>query len=125
MSRASEKKDSMLWQTGYDIKMGLSNAAPEWQAWRLGWRSRELLEACPLEGCVRSVAPQQTTSAHLRINSNIHLNHGLTKGIAELILGSHSIVQHSDAGDRNDIQVVVQAFTGIISIEQQETIIKP
>jgi hypothetical protein len=29
-----------------------SNAAPEWQARRLGWRSRELKVACPLEGAV-------------------------------------------------------------------------
>jgi hypothetical protein len=30
-----------------------SNAAPEWQAGRLGWRSRDLVVACPLEGLVR------------------------------------------------------------------------
>ena len=30
-----------------------SNAAPEWQAGRLGWLSRELVGACPLEGLVR------------------------------------------------------------------------
>ena len=29
------------------------NAAPEWQARSLGWRSRELEVACPLEGLVR------------------------------------------------------------------------
>jgi len=29
------------------------NAAPEWQAVSLGWRSRELMAACPLKGCVR------------------------------------------------------------------------
>ena len=29
------------------------NAAPEWQAGRLGWRSKELVVACPLEGLVR------------------------------------------------------------------------
>lgn len=30
------------------------NAAPEWQASRLCWRSRLLLGACPLEGLVMS-----------------------------------------------------------------------
>ena len=29
-----------------------SNAAPEWQAGSLGWRSRGLMVACPLEGLV-------------------------------------------------------------------------
>ena len=29
------------------------NAALEWQAKSLGWRSRKLIEACPLEGLVR------------------------------------------------------------------------
>jgi hypothetical protein len=29
-----------------------SNAAPEWQAVGFGWRSREIVEACPLEGLV-------------------------------------------------------------------------
>lgn len=29
-----------------------SNAAPEWQARSLGWRSREVMAACPLEGLV-------------------------------------------------------------------------
>lgn len=29
------------------------NDAPEWQAKSLGWRSRELVEVCLLEGCVR------------------------------------------------------------------------
>jgi hypothetical protein len=29
------------------------NAAPEWQAGSQGWRSRSLVEACPLEGLVR------------------------------------------------------------------------
>jgi len=30
-----------------------SNAAPEWQAGCFGWRSRELMAVCLLEGCVR------------------------------------------------------------------------
>jgi hypothetical protein len=29
------------------------NAAPEWQARILRWRSREIMVACPLEGLVR------------------------------------------------------------------------
>ncbi len=29
-----------------------ANAAPEWQAKSLGWRSSELVVACPLEGLV-------------------------------------------------------------------------
>jgi len=29
-----------------------ANAAPEWQTERLGWRSRELVAACPLKGLV-------------------------------------------------------------------------
>jgi hypothetical protein len=31
-----------------------SNAAPEWQAGSLRWRSSELRAACPLEGLVRT-----------------------------------------------------------------------
>jgi hypothetical protein len=39
------------------------NAAPEWQAGSLGWWSRDLVGACPLEGCVRSVeSPQEASS---------------------------------------------------------------
>jgi hypothetical protein len=34
-----------------------SNAAPEWQAGSLRWRSGELLVACPLEGLVRRPSP--------------------------------------------------------------------
>jgi hypothetical protein len=30
------------------------NAAPEWQAGSIGWRSMKLVEACPLEGLVRT-----------------------------------------------------------------------
>jgi hypothetical protein len=33
--------------------LGLSNAAPEWQAGNMWWRGRELAVACPLEGLVR------------------------------------------------------------------------
>jgi hypothetical protein len=36
--------------------MDSANAAPEWQAGSLEWRSRELKEACPLEGLVRLIA---------------------------------------------------------------------
>jgi hypothetical protein len=32
------------------------NAATEWQAMSWGWRRREIMVACPLEGLVRSVA---------------------------------------------------------------------
>ena len=41
----------------HDLKLLVrhSNAVPEWQAGSLGWRSRELVGACPLEGLVRSV----------------------------------------------------------------------
>jgi hypothetical protein len=49
-----------------------SNAAPEWQAGSIGWRSRELVVACPLEGLVRSVASPQETTADLGITSNTH-----------------------------------------------------
>jgi len=58
-----------------------ANAAPEWQAMRLGWLSRELMGACPLEGCVRSVASLQITSADLRLNCKMKFIHGVTKGI--------------------------------------------
>jgi hypothetical protein len=30
----------------------MPNAAPEWQAKSVGWRSRKLVVACPLEGLV-------------------------------------------------------------------------
>jgi hypothetical protein len=33
--------------------LSASNAALEWQAGRLGWRSWDLMVACPLEGLVR------------------------------------------------------------------------
>ena len=32
----------------------MANAAPEWQAGSMWWRSSEPMEACPLEGLVRS-----------------------------------------------------------------------
>ena len=35
------------------VEERVANAAPEWQAGSLGWRSRGLMEACPLEGLVR------------------------------------------------------------------------
>jgi hypothetical protein len=34
------------------MKWHPSNAAPEWQAMSLGWRSRDHVVACPLEGLV-------------------------------------------------------------------------
>jgi hypothetical protein len=81
MSKANRKKGSMLWHTAYGIEMGLSNAAPEWQAESLWWRSSRTLGACPLEGCVRSVASLQTTSADLRFNGRDLFIQGVTKGI--------------------------------------------
>ena len=33
-----------------------SYASPEWQARSMWWRGRDSVVACPLEGCVRSVA---------------------------------------------------------------------
>ena len=39
------------------------NAALEWQAGSLRWRSRELMVACPLEGLVRSVVLLETINA--------------------------------------------------------------
>ena len=59
-----------------------ANAAPEWQARGLGWRSRALVEACPLKGLVRSVASAHITSEIVRINCSIHSNHVLTSGCA-------------------------------------------
>ena len=38
-----------------DTPFGKSNAALEWQAWSLGWRSGEVMAACPLEGLVSSL----------------------------------------------------------------------
>jgi hypothetical protein len=38
------------------LSMVQPNAASEWQARSLGWRSRDLEVACPLERCVRSDA---------------------------------------------------------------------
>jgi hypothetical protein len=49
-----------------------SNAAPEWQAIGLVRPSRELMAACPLKGCVRSVASSQETSADLSCTSIAH-----------------------------------------------------
>jgi hypothetical protein len=57
-----------------------SNAAPEWQAGRIGARG-ELAAACPLEGLVRCAASPQTTSANLHIYYCIYTNHGLANGI--------------------------------------------
>ena len=51
---------------------GGPNAAPEWQAKSLWWRSREIMVACPLEGLVRSVAFPQVTCADLSCTTNIH-----------------------------------------------------
>jgi len=41
----------------------MPNAAPEWQAGSMGWRSRVLVVACPLEGLVRRFRFPQTRSA--------------------------------------------------------------
>ena len=57
------------------------NAAPDWQAEGLGWQSKVLVVACPLEVCVRSVASLQITSADLRINGRGPFIQGVTKGI--------------------------------------------
>ncbi len=56
-------------------------AVPEWQAVSLGWRSRGLMVACPLEGCGGSVASLQATTADLRLNGRGPLIQGVTKGI--------------------------------------------
>jgi hypothetical protein len=37
-----------------------SNAAPEWQALSMRWRSREIVVACPLEGLVRMATMKAT-----------------------------------------------------------------
>jgi hypothetical protein len=42
----------------------MPNAAPEWQAGKLGWYSRELVVACPLEGLVRRLEDVEETSRH-------------------------------------------------------------
>jgi hypothetical protein len=39
-----------------------SNAAPEWQAHTLRWRSRELAVACPLEGLVRRRSKEEPSA---------------------------------------------------------------
>jgi hypothetical protein len=36
-----------------NLSSRLLYAAPEWEAGSLGWRSREVVGACPLEGLVR------------------------------------------------------------------------
>jgi hypothetical protein len=38
--------------SGTGVFVDPSNAALEWQARRLGWRSRKQMAACPLEGLV-------------------------------------------------------------------------
>jgi hypothetical protein len=50
---ASQKTASTPKGGGDVILTVKSNAAPEWQAKYLRWRSRELEVACPLEGLVR------------------------------------------------------------------------
>jgi hypothetical protein len=40
------------------------NAAPEWQAGILGWQSRVLVVACPLEGPVRPIAPRHLSYSY-------------------------------------------------------------
>ena len=47
-----------------------SNAAPEWQAESLGWRSCGLGKGCPLEGLVRRVASQQEKPDDLELAIN-------------------------------------------------------
>jgi hypothetical protein len=49
-----------------------ADAAPEWQASSLGWRSREPLVACLLEGLVRSGASQMSRSQTFRFTGNAH-----------------------------------------------------
>ncbi len=58
----------------------MPNAAPEWQARNLGWRSRLLLVACPLKGLVRRYristgsvcgpTPHPQSSSHLPFASH-------------------------------------------------------
>ena len=45
------KTDGLM---GIAVVRETPNAALEWQASSLGWRSRELMAACPLKGLVRS-----------------------------------------------------------------------
>ena len=40
-------------------------AAPEWQASSLGWRSREIMVACPLEGLVRQLITEENYMDHV------------------------------------------------------------
>ena len=54
------------------IATALGNAAPEWQARSIGWRSKKLAVACPLEGLVRSVASSQEMTAALSLTSNTY-----------------------------------------------------
>ncbi len=56
------------------------NAAPEWQADSLRWRSREIMEACPLEGLVRlpGATKEEPTDDHedLEVTRWISINYG-------------------------------------------------
>ena len=48
----------------------LANAAPEWQARRQGWHSRQLVVACPLKGLVG----WPTAKTHIVLTSILHNN---------------------------------------------------
>jgi hypothetical protein len=49
----------------------MANAALEWQAGSLRWRSGELLVACPLEGLVRPLYYNHRTRAQISCSSKI------------------------------------------------------
>ena len=46
---------------------GTSNAAPEWQAGSLGWRSGKMTAACPLEGHVSQHLPELQSLLRLQL----------------------------------------------------------
>lgn len=61
------------------------NAAPEWQAGSLRWRSGEIMVARPIEGLVRSVVLRQTGYADIRLKRRSPIiQEGVTNGIVFL-----------------------------------------
>jgi hypothetical protein len=53
------------------------NAAPEWQAGSLGWRSNGLMVACPLKGRVLPLIKRKTQ--HFQLSSQVPKMIGITE----------------------------------------------
>ena len=72
----------------------MANAALEWQVRSLGWRSRVIVAAWPLEGLVRSVASTQETTADIGCIRNTHVTSATASIIALTLPDSRNLLEY-------------------------------